>query len=135
MPLRDDGAKMKFWFGAAKVLYGTSASVTYIGGMVVLEEATNLIGLQIYTDEGNYLGEVGNVIVNMKLKQVEALFVAQANPDLVEEGRAVAVPFRWVQAIGDIIVLRHFPGRITVDHAHQRSVSDLQSAAVYGGTY
>ena len=37
------------------------------------------------------------------------LFVKDVDPDLVEEGLNIAVPWRWVRGINDIIILRWFP--------------------------
>jgi hypothetical protein len=38
----------------------------------------------------------------------------EANPLLVEDSRNVAVPFRWVSSVGDIILLRFFPKRVSI---------------------
>src|SRR5207244_263502 len=41
-------------------------------------------------------------------------FVGETNPLLVEGSRAVSVPYRWVQSVGDIVVLRYFPKRVSL---------------------
>ena len=79
-----------------------------------LEEASELIGLQVYTSQGLYLGNVGNLVVNVDENKVEGLFVSNTNPLLVEGSKAVNVPFRWVSAIGDVIILRYFPKRVAL---------------------
>lgn len=79
-----------------------------------LEEASELIGLQVYTSQGLYLGNVGNLVVNVDENKVEGLFVSNTNPLLVEGSKAVNVPFRWVSAIGDVIILRYFPKRVAI---------------------
>ncbi|OGS42779.1 MAG: photosystem reaction center subunit H [Euryarchaeota archaeon RBG_13_57_23] len=79
-----------------------------------LEEASELIGLQVYTSQGLYLGNVGNLVVNVDDNKVEGLFVSNTNPLLVEGSKAVNVPFRWVSAIGDVIILRYFPKRVAI---------------------
>jgi len=38
----------------------------------------------------------------------------ETNPLLVEGSRAVSVPYRWVQSVGDIVVLRYFPKRVSL---------------------
>ncbi|WP_400260036.1 PRC-barrel domain-containing protein [Candidatus Methanomassiliicoccus intestinalis] len=79
----------------------------------MLEEASELIGLQVYTSAGIYLGNVTNLVVDFDKKKVEGLFINETNPLLVEESKAVSVPFRWIQSIGDIIILRYFPKRVS----------------------
>jgi len=79
----------------------------------MLEEASELIGLQVYTSNGIFLGNVNNLVIDLENKRVDGLFVSETNPLLVEESRAVNVPFRWIQSVGDIILLRYFPKRVT----------------------
>jgi len=79
----------------------------------MLEEASELIGLQVYTSNGIFLGNVNNLVIDLENKRVDGLFVSETNPLLVEESRAVNVPFRWIQSVGDIILLKYFPKRAT----------------------
>jgi sporulation protein YlmC with PRC-barrel domain len=82
--------------------------------MAMLEEISELIGLQVYTNSGVFLGNVNNLVVDVENGQVEGLFVGETNPLLVEGSRAVSVPYRWIQSVGDIIILRYFPKRVTL---------------------
>ena len=79
----------------------------------MLEEASELMGLLVYSCAGIYLGNVTNLVVDIDKKKVEGLFINETNPLLVEESKAVSVPFRWIQSIGDIIILRYFPKRVS----------------------
>lgn len=79
----------------------------------MLEEASELMGLQVYTSNGIFLGNVNNLVIDLENKRVDGLFVSETNPLLVEESRAVNVPFRWIQSVGDIILLKYFPKRVT----------------------
>ena len=78
----------------------------------MLEEITSLYDLVVYTEFGVYIGEVANVTINADEGKIESLILEETNDTLVEEGRAVSVPFRWIGAIGDIIILKHFPNRV-----------------------
>ncbi len=78
----------------------------------MLEEATTLIGLQIYTDRGVFVGIVNNIVANLSNYKLDGLYVEATNPALVEASRPVTVPFRWVQYVGDIIILKHFPDHV-----------------------
>lgn len=80
----------------------------------MLDVLTNLLGLQVYTDRGVYVGILTNVVLDLNSKSAEGVFVSETNPNIVEGSVEITIPFRWIQSIGDIIVLKHFPGRITL---------------------
>jgi len=80
----------------------------------MLEEASNLIGLQVYTSQGIFLGNVSNLVVEVDENKVQGLFVSNTNPLLVEGSKAVNVPYRWISSIGDIVLLKYFPKRVAV---------------------
>lgn len=79
----------------------------------MLEEASELIGMQVYTPNGVFLGNVNNLVIDVESRKVDGLFISESNPLLVEDSKAVNVPFRWIQAIGDVILLKYFPKRVT----------------------
>ncbi|HVQ00227.1 MAG TPA: PRC-barrel domain-containing protein [Candidatus Thermoplasmatota archaeon] len=76
------------------------------------EEVTSFLKLPVYTREGIYVGHVKNVFLEIEEKRVGSLLVTNTNPTLVEGSVDVAVPYRWVSAVGDIIILSNFPGKI-----------------------
>ncbi len=79
----------------------------------MLEEASEFIGLQVYTPKGIFLGNVNNLVIDLDNKCIDGFFINETNPLLVEDSRAVNVPYRWIQSIGDIILLKYFPKRVT----------------------
>jgi sporulation protein YlmC with PRC-barrel domain len=80
----------------------------------MFEEISELIGLQVYTNNGIFLGNVNNLIVDVDNSKIDGLFIGETNPLLVEESRPVSVPYRWIQCIGDVVILRFFPKRVRV---------------------
>ncbi|MFQ5837724.1 MAG: PRC-barrel domain-containing protein [Thermoplasmata archaeon] len=80
----------------------------------MLREISELVGLSVYTQGGVYLGNVTNVIIDVERGRIDGLFLADTNPALVDGGKAVSVPYRWVQSMGDVIILRYFPKRVTL---------------------
>jgi sporulation protein YlmC with PRC-barrel domain len=94
----------------------------------MLEEVTSLLGLQIYTNFGVFVGVVNNVIVDIKKHRADSLFVEETNPSLVEASRSVTIPFRWVQNVGDIILLKHFPQHIELSDEQRRMFEMEQEA-------
>ncbi len=86
-------------------------------GISLQEEISDFIGLQVYTHNGMLLGKVNNLVLNMEDGQVDGLFVAETNPLLVEGSRAVNVPYRWIQSVGDVVLLRYFPKKVIARRA------------------
>ena len=82
-------------------------------GNIKTEEITTFLKLPVYTRQGTYVGHVSNVFIDMDEKRVSSLLVTNTNPTLVEGTADVAVPYRWVNSIGDIVILSYFPERVT----------------------
>lgn len=68
-----------------------------------------LKGKQVYLSDGKKLGTVLDVIVDNVEMQFTHLFVVDCDPELVEGGIHVAVPWRWIRGIEDVVILRWFP--------------------------
>lgn len=83
-------------------------------GINMLLEMTDIIGLPVYTPDGILLGNVNNVVVDVEGSKIDGLFLAETNPVLVKGSKGVAFPYRWVQAIGDVIILKYFPKKISL---------------------
>ena len=77
------------------------------------EEVTTFLKLPVYTREGIYVGHVRNVFLDTEEKKVSSLLVTNTNPSLVEGSVDVSIPYRWVNAVGDIVILSNFPEKVT----------------------
>jgi sporulation protein YlmC with PRC-barrel domain len=89
----------------------------------MLEEAGNLIGLEVYTPNGIFVGFVNNLVMDLKNNRVDGLFLDTSSPVLVDHGAPLNIPFRWVQSVGDVIILRAFPEHVTFsDKEAERSL-------------
>ncbi len=86
----------------------------------MLEEVTSLLGLQIYTNYGAFVGVINNIIIDIKKHKAQSLYVEETNPTLVEDSRSITIPFRWVQNVGDIVLLRYFPEHIELSDEQRR---------------
>ncbi|ADD07902.1 PRC-barrel domain protein [Aciduliprofundum boonei T469] len=80
----------------------------------MMTEVTELIGLEIYTDKGYLLGTIKDVLLDVNDQIIYGLYVEKSNPLLVEDGVPVVVPYRWVKAVGDVILLKKFPSYVNV---------------------
>ena len=92
----------------------------------MLEEITSMLGLHIYTNYGVFVGVINNIIVDLKKHKAHSLYVEQTNPTLVEDSRSVTIPYRWVQNVGDIVLLKHFPEHIELSD-EQRRLFELEA--------
>ena len=86
----------------------------------MLVELTELLGRQVYTPEGRLLGEVDNVVVDVDGSKVDGIFVAESSPLLVDDSKPINVPYRWVSAVSDVVLLKYFPKRVSMKRAPAR---------------
>ena len=70
---------------------------------------SQLSGLQVYLPNGRLLGVVHDAVVEHASLSCTHLFVKDTPDDLVEGSINVAVPWRWIRSIGDVVILRWFP--------------------------
>ena len=70
---------------------------------------SQLSGLQVYLPNGRLLGVVHDAVVEHANLSCTHLFVKDTPDDLVEGSINVAVPWRWIRSIGDVVILRWFP--------------------------
>ncbi len=86
------------------------------------QEITSLVGREVYTNNGVYLGEVEDLRLDLDAENVTGLALHELNRELFREesssARGVIVPYRWVQAVGDVVIANDIAERI------QRSKGD-----------
>ena len=87
----------------------------------MLVEMTELLGRQVYTPDGRLLGEVGNVVVDVEGSKIDGIYIEESSPLLVDESRPVNVPYRWVAAVNDVVLLKYFPKRVSLKKGPTRA--------------
>jgi sporulation protein YlmC with PRC-barrel domain len=95
----------------------------------MLVEMTELMGRQIYTPDGRLLGEVDNVVVDVEAAKIDGLYIDETSPMLVEGSRATNVPYRWVSAVNDVVLLKYFPKRVSVKKTPARAAKEEEPVA------
>ena len=78
----------------------------------MLNEASRLPGLTVYTREGERLGVVHDILFDTTQRVISALLITATTPRLVKEGANIIIPYRWVQNLDDVVILRHFPEKL-----------------------
>lgn len=95
----------------------------------MLVEMTEYLGRQIYTPDGRLLGEVDNIVVDVDSSKVDGLYIEGSSPLLVDEGRPINIPYRWVNAVSDVILLKYFPKRVSLKKAPARAAKGEEPIA------
>ncbi len=71
--------------------------------------ATDLKNLPVYTNRGDLLGKVDDVIIDFDKDTIHGIFLSKTNGKLVKNGEPMSIPLNYIKAIGDIIILKAFP--------------------------
>lgn len=83
------------------------------------QEITTLVGREVYTNSGLYVGEVEDVRLNFDAEGVTGLALREANRDLFSDQlgnhRGVMIPYRWVQSVGDVVLVSDVIERLKPD--------------------
>jgi sporulation protein YlmC with PRC-barrel domain len=79
-------------------------------------EITTLVGREVYSNNGVFVGEVEDLRLDLDAREVTGLALHQLNHELfnqdVRTSRGVIVPYRWVQAVGDVIIVNDIVERV-----------------------
>lgn len=71
-------------------------------------ELSSLIGRELYTATGIWIGTVQDVVLDFDQGFVKGLAIADRNPDLftsqIDADRGIVIPYRWIRAVDDIII-------------------------------
>ena len=72
-------------------------------------EITTLVGREVYSNNGVFVGEIEDLRLDLSTENVTGLALHQLNGELfdaeINQSRGVIVPYRWVQAVGDIVIV------------------------------
>ena len=73
----------------------------------MIADITSLFDLNVYTDKGKYVGKVQDIQLEANERKISGLALGNVNKDLFDvETKGVIIPYRWVLAAGDIVIVR-----------------------------
>jgi len=80
------------------------------------QEITSLVGREVYSNNGVFVGEVEDLRLDIEKEIVTGLAMTELNHDLFE-GRAAGargaiIPYRWVRSVGDIVLVNDIVERM-----------------------
>lgn len=72
------------------------------------DEITRLIGRDVYSNNGVYVGEVEDVQLETDDRRISGLALGDINEELFDQDdqKGVIIPYRWVSAVGDIVIIK-----------------------------
>ncbi|QZA89195.1 PRC-barrel domain-containing protein [Salinarchaeum sp. IM2453] len=83
------------------------------------QEITALVDLDVYSNSGVYVGKVEDLRIDSGANQVTGLALHRVNDDLfdndINRSRGVIIPYRWIQAVGDIVIVSDVIERVSDD--------------------
>lgn len=81
----------------------------------MLEEISKIEGLEIYSPNGIFVGYADKYVIDPEDKRVTGIFMESASPVVADADVSIKIPYRWVQSIGDVIILKTFPEYVYKD--------------------
>lgn len=73
------------------------------------QEITTLVGREVYSNNGVFIGEVEDLRLDLGVETVTGLALHRLNDDIFGDraagSRGVIVPYRWVRAVGDVVLV------------------------------
>lgn len=82
-------------------------------------EITALVGQEVYSKNGVFVGEVEDVRLDLDAQLITGIALVDLNPELFEgrmDGkRGVLLPYRWVQAVDDVVLVNDLVERLADD--------------------
>lgn len=91
------------------------------------QEITTLVGREVYSNNGVFVGEIEDVQLDLDRESVTSLAVGELNSELFADtagpGEGVLLPYRWVRAVGDIVLVNNTVERL-------REAEEAEEAAV-----
>ncbi len=71
-------------------------------------EITSLLDQEVYTQKGIFVGRVDDAVLDPDSGVVSGLALGDVNRELFDmRSKGIVIPYRWVFAVGDIIIIRH----------------------------
>ncbi|MFQ3294031.1 MAG: sporulation protein YlmC with PRC-barrel domain [Halobacteriales archaeon] len=80
------------------------------------QEITTLVGREVYSNNGLFVGEIEDVRLDVDGEVVTGLALGELNGTFFEErvgdARGVIIPYRWVRAVGDVVLINDVVERL-----------------------
>ncbi|MEZ3114892.1 PRC-barrel domain-containing protein [Halobaculum sp. MBLA0147] len=90
------------------------------------QEITSLVGREVYSNNGVFVGKVEDVRLDLHEEAVTGIALGELNDELfgarVGPREGVMVPYRWVRAVGDVILINDVVERLRSEDEDEEQV-------------
>ena len=90
------------------------------------QEITSLVGREVYSNNGVFVGEIEDLQLNVEGEAVDGLALGNLNVELFKEetndGLGIILPYRWVRAVGDVVLVNDVVERVREPDEEQEEV-------------
>jgi len=94
------------------------------------EEITSLVGREVYSNNGVFVGEIEDVRLDLDAQTVTGLALAELNHQLfagrVGGNTGVIVPYRWVRAVGDVVLINDIIERLDTGSDESEAEAEVE---------
>ena len=84
--------------------------------MVNIREVSGMFGRDVFTTSGEYCGKIEDVVTDLNKFRLNAVVIDAARGShlakIVGGKKGVIVPFQMVNAMGDVVIIKHISGPI-----------------------
>jgi sporulation protein YlmC with PRC-barrel domain len=91
------------------------------------QEITALVGREVYSNNGVFVGEIEDVRLDVENEVVTGLALSSLNQELfsnrIGDHRGVLVPYRWVRAVGDVVLINDIIERLKTPDEEEEVVA------------
>ncbi|WP_232688533.1 PRC-barrel domain-containing protein [Halobacterium zhouii] len=89
------------------------------------DEITSLVGREVYSNNGVFVGEVEDVRLDLDAEVVNGLALSELNAQLFQDAatgtKGVIIPYRWVRAVGDVVLINDVVERYETPNAEEEA--------------
>jgi len=86
----------------------TSTKKHFDGGQARPDTVTDIVGLDVYSKSGVYIGEVDDVRLDFTQQCSTGIALTNVNPEIMsvanDSGEGVVIPYNWIESVHDIII-------------------------------
>lgn len=86
----------------------TSIKTNFDGGQARPDTVTDIVGLDVYSKSGVYLGEVDDIRLDFNQQCSTGIALTNVNPEIMSvannSGKGLVIPYNWIESVHDIII-------------------------------
>lgn len=91
-------------------------------------DMTDMVDKDVFTSKGSYCGKARDIEINLPKFKVRAVVVDAAKGSYLAQKvggkKGVIVPYSMVNAVSDVIIIKHFSGEVDADTEEEEAVEE-----------